>query len=302
MQEVIDEDEIDQVLSALDSGCESQICELPPDGPFLVFSANDGEPTSEVAAEPIHVHPDHTVVLHEPLSSHGLQEIVNVDIPSAPNPCSWPETALLETGNISALDDILLGVDNSDDLGVDLSSFSMIPRASPIPIARTASPSPWDLHVNYDFTLSLDTSVSSHAHFLLEHYKSQMGKLFSPLRVRKSPWSILHFPRALSALSELSIFKRTKHAHTSLFYAVLAVSAFNWDNIHRQQKDSTTYWRNVGEGFRRGARKELEWACETELAGEKSSKYKDILMAILTMVTISVSPLMPWPSSHIKLK
>ncbi|EEU37433.1 uncharacterized protein NECHADRAFT_101978 [Fusarium vanettenii 77-13-4] len=288
MQEVIDEDEIDQVLSTLDSGCESQICELPPDGPFLVFSANDGEPTSEAAAQPIHVHSDHTVVLPEPLSSHGLQQIVNVDIPSVPNPCSWPETALLETGTISALDDILLDVDNSDDLGVDLSSFSMMPRASHIPIAQTASPSPWDLCVSYDFTSSLDTSVSSHAHFLLEHYKSQMGKLFSPLRVRKSPWSILHFPRALSALSELSIFKRTKHAHTSLFYSVLAVSAFNWDNIHRQQKDSTTYWRNVGEGFRRGARKELERTCETELAGEKSSKYKDILMAILTMVTISV--------------
>ncbi|RSL53840.1 hypothetical protein CEP51_014815 [Fusarium floridanum] len=289
MQEVIDEDEIDQVLSALDSGCESQICDLPPNGPFLVFSANDGDSTSgAVTAEPIHMDLDRIEVPPEPPSSHGLQEIVNVDIPGAPNLCSWPETATLETGTISALDDILLDVDNSDDLGVDLASFSMISRASPIPIAQTASPSPWDLYVNYDFTSSLDTSVSSHAHFLLEHYKSQMGKLFSPLRVRKSPWSILHFPRALSALSELSIFKRTKHAHTSLFYAVLAVSAFNWDNIHRQQKDSTTYWRNVGEGFRRGARKELERTCETELAGEKSSKYKDILMAILTMVTISV--------------
>ncbi|RMJ07776.1 hypothetical protein CDV36_012626 [Fusarium kuroshium] len=289
MQEVIDEDEIDQVLSALDSGCESQICDLPPNGPFLVFSANDGDSTSgAVTAEPIHMDPDRIEVLPEPPSSHGLQEIVNVDVPGAPNPCSWPETAALDTGTISALDDILLDVDNSDDLGVDLASFSMIPRASPIPIAQTASPSPWDLYLNSDFTSSLDTSVSSHAHFLLEHYKSQMGKLFSPLRVRKSPWSILHFPRALSALSELSIFKRTKHAHTSLFYAVLAVSAFNWDNIHREQKDSTTYWRNVGEGFRRGARKELERTCETELAGEKSSKYKDILMAILTMVTISV--------------
>ncbi|RSL93111.1 hypothetical protein CEP52_013457 [Fusarium oligoseptatum] len=264
MQEVIDEDEIDQVLSALDFGCESQICDLPPNGPFLVFSANDGDSTSgAVTAEPIHMDPDRIEVLPEPPSSHGLQEIVNVDVPCAPNPCSWPETAALDTGTISVLDDILLDVDNSDDLGVDLSSFSMIPRASPIPIAQTASPSPWDLYVNYDFTSSLDTSVSSHAHFLLEHYKSQMGKLFSPLR-------------------------RTKHAHTSLFYAVLAVSAFNWDNIHRQQKDSTTYWRNVGEGFRRGARKELERTCETELAGEKSSKYKDILMAILTMVTISV--------------
>ncbi|RSL41410.1 hypothetical protein CEP54_015829 [Fusarium duplospermum] len=284
MQEVIDEDEIDQVLSALDSASESQICELPPDGPFLVFSANDGEPVSEAGvAELIHV--DHTEILPEPPSSHGLHEI---DIPGAPNPCSWPETTVLETGNISTLNDILLDVDNSNDLGVDLSSFSMIPRVSPIPITHTASPSPWDFYISYDFTSSLDTSVSSHAHFLLEHYKSQMGKLFSPLRLRKSPWSILHFPRALSALPELSIFKMTKHAHTSFFYAVLAVSAFNWDNIHRQQKDSTTYWRNVGEGFRRGARKELQRTCETELAGEKSSKYKDILMAILTVVTISV--------------
>ncbi|KAH7170029.1 hypothetical protein EDB81DRAFT_908470 [Dactylonectria macrodidyma] len=78
------------------------------------------------------------------------------------------------------------------------------------------------------------------------------------------------------------------HAPTSLLYAVLAVSAFNWDNIYLEDSNSTTYWRNVGKGFWHGAKKELQRTCETELAAEKSSKYKDILMAILTMVTITV--------------
>ncbi|KAH6886351.1 fungal-specific transcription factor domain-containing protein [Thelonectria olida] len=260
MQEIVDEDEIDQVLSSLDSGGNGQVC-----GPFLVFPASNQLPPN----------PLDEVILSEPL-------------PGASNLCSWPG-AILEDSNVSALDDVLLHVENTDNPALDLSSFSMIPRISPIAVAQVASPSPLDLHIDDGFCQTLDASVSSHAHFLLEHYKSQTGKLFSPLRVKKSPWSILHFPRALSALSELSIFKNTKHAQTSLFYSVLAVSAFNWDNIHRaRQKGTTTYWRSVGEGFRRGAKRELEWTCETELAGEKSSKYKDILMAILTMVTISV--------------
>ena len=183
-------------------------------------------------------------------------------------------------------------VDGGEEFALDLSSFYALSRSSTINIARVVSPSPLDLHIDYGIVEDLDTSVSAHAHFLLDHYKSQMGILFSPLHARKPPWSILHFPRALSALSELNVFKEARHAHTALLYSVLAVSAFNWDNIHREMKDGSTYWRNVGEGFRHGARKELEWACETELAGEKCSKYKDILMAILTMITISVSTIL----------
>ncbi|KAF7553141.1 hypothetical protein G7Z17_g3850 [Cylindrodendrum hubeiense] len=280
IQQVVGWSEIDQVLSNLDSDYARQTCELPLRGPFSVFRAHDGA-TSKAS--------DHSLSLPlarlDPIPA-DVQHVPIPEITDLPSPSSWDEPGL-DVSDLPSFEEMLAAVDNDQDPALDLSSYTMILR-SPSVDAIQAAPSPLDSHINYGPDQRLDTSVCTHANFLLQHYKSQMGKLFSPLRVRKSPWSILHFPRALSALSELTIFNKTKHAPMSLLYSILAVSAFNWDNIYREQPNSTTYWRNVGEGFWRGAKKELEWTCETELTGEKSSKYKDILMAILTMVTITV--------------
>ncbi|POR38328.1 hypothetical protein TPAR_01465 [Tolypocladium paradoxum] len=286
IQYLVDEDQVDQVLQHLDSGSEHEICGLPPTGPFMVFRAHD----AATPGTPIDPLPSAQPAGNPP--SSGVEDILNPQVADTLIPDPIPSS-------LELLDDILADVDIDKELSLDFPSFCVVPSSSHADVAQIASPSPLDLHLQHGLIDDFQASVSTHAHFLLEHYKSQMGKLFSPLRARKSPWSILHFPRALSALAELSIFKTTKHAHTSLFYSVLAVSAFNWDNIQQEQKDSTTYWRNIGEGFRRGAKKQLEWTCETELAGEKSSKYKDILMAILTMVTISVSTPLPPPSEWI---
>ena len=266
IQRLVDENQVDQVLQHLDYGAEDEISTLS--GPFMVFRALGAAP-DEPPGMPDGT-PDGTPD-HLSLTPCGIQDILN---PSCSLLITEPDPSSLDL-----LDDVLADVDNDKDLSLDLSYNT-----------NTDVSVSFGLHMpQHGFGADdFQTSISTHAHFLLEHYKSQMGKLFSPLRARKSPWSILHFPRALSALAELSVFKTTKHAHTSLLYSVLAVSAFNWDNIHRDQRDGTTYWRHVGEGFLRGAKRELEWTCETELAGEKSSKYKDILMAILTMVTISV--------------
>ena len=263
IQRLVDEHQVDQVLQHLDLASEEEIVNL--NGPFMVFRAHG--PGSEEAPRT----PDSSS-----LSSCGIQDvlldprIIDTLIPE-PDPSS-----------LTLLDDVFVDVDHDKDLALDFPYHHStgVTQAPSLPLG-------FYIH-HHNLTDDFQASISTHAHFLLDHYKSQMGKLFSPLRVRKSPWSILHFPRALSALAELSIFKTTKHAHTSLLYSVLAVSAFNWDNINRDQRGSTTYMRSIGEGFRQGAKKELERTCETELAGEKSSKYKDILMAILTMVTISV--------------
>ncbi|KAI5460374.1 fungal-specific transcription factor domain-containing protein [Mariannaea sp. PMI_226] len=286
MQLLVDEDQLDQLLSALDSDPKRHILELPiqQNSPFSVFPANESNCGS--SHEPISSLPG--VVEPPPQTS---QNNLHTGIIGIANTCPWDEGSI-DASNALPLGDSLtdaVHIDNLEILALDLLPFSMTTsEVIPMNIAQGTTISPIDLHLDYSFNEEIYGFVSSHAHFLLEHYKSQTGKLFSPLRVRKPPWSILHLPRALSALSELSIFKKTKHAHTSLFYSVLAVSAFNWDNIHRDQIDSTTYWRNVGQGFWHAAKKELELTCETELSGEKSSKYKDILMAVLTMVTISV--------------
>lgn len=283
IQQLVDWGEIDQVLNHLDSDYERHSCELPLRGPFSVFQSKG----AAASKSPDQLLPS-PLALWDPISP-DVQHVPIPQITNLPSPCSWEEPGL-DVSDLPSLDDLqmLPVVDNDENLALNLSSFDMILESSPVNDAP-AAPSPLASHMSSGLDQRLGPSISTHANFLLQHYKAQTGTLFSPLRVRKSPWSILHFPRALSALSELNIFNKTKHAPMSLLYSVLAVSAFNWDNIYREQKNSTTYWRNVGEGFWRGAKKELEWTCETELAGEKSSKYKDILMAILTMVTITAS-------------
>jgi hypothetical protein len=142
-------------------------------------------------------------------------------------------------------------------------------------------------------------SISPNTHYLLDHYKSGMGRLFSPLRTHKAPWAMLHFPRVLTVLSELSVFKMTSHAKSSLFHGILSVSAFNLDKLRLEQTGTSNYWWAVGENFRDRAKLELGYSCNTELSGEHRAKYKDILMAILTVVTISVSD--PLCSDHRRL-
>ncbi|KAH7162109.1 fungal-specific transcription factor domain-containing protein [Dactylonectria estremocensis] len=272
--------ELDRVLNHLDLNAnnERQTWELTSNGPFSMFRMQ--EVATPTALESL---PSASASWEQ--TSPAEQTIRISHATNLPSDSSWNESGL-DVSNVSFLNELPEVVDNHGNPKLDL-SFSIALASSPVNVQRPA-PSPIDLHINYSLDQRLDTSVATHSNFLLQHYKSQMGKIFSPLRVRKPPWSILHFPRALSALSELKIFNKMNHAPTSLLYAVLAVSAFNWDNIYREESNSTTYWRNVGKGFWHGAKKELQWTCETELAGEKSSKYKDILMAILTMVTITV--------------
>jgi hypothetical protein len=144
---------------------------------------------------------------------------------------------------------------------------------------------PTQIHVQLH--LDVDHPLSQHTSFLLEYYKSQLGTLFSPLRVRHSPWGLLHFPCALSTLSELSICKTATHSKTSLLFSILAVSAFNLDRILQGQMNTSNYWFTVGDGLRQQAQMQLCKTAETEM-GNQRGRYLHILMAMLKMVTISV--------------
>lgn len=164
--------------------------------------------------------------------------------------------------------------------GLEATSSSAVLHEAPM---QLSSP------VRLQIQLSLDTNhpLSQHTSFLLEYYKSQLGTLFSPLRVRQPPWSFLHFPLALSTLSELSICKSATHSKMSLLFSILAVSAFNLDRIVSGQMNSTNYWWVVGDKLRQQAQTELWRTAETEM-GSRRGKYLHVLMAMLKMVTISV--------------
>lgn len=145
------------------------------------------------------------------------------------------------------------------------------------------------LSVNPSVGLDQDcmSVVPSSSSYLLSHYKLQMGNLFSPIRVRKPIWGVLHLPSAMATFSELTVFGEASHAKSAFFYGLLAVSAFNLDKMSTES--ATTYWWATGERLCRKAKSELQQACNLELDGSKVSKYKDILMAVLNMITIAVS-------------
>lgn len=148
-----------------------------------------------------------------------------------------------------------------------------------------------DIHVTISAPLEIyeiQATDAASTQFLLDHYRFQTDKLFSPLRTRKPPWAILHYPSALSAFSELTLFSKTSHARSALLHSVLAVSAFNWDKINTASNYSDFWW-SMGDKLRQNAKKELQLTCSSELSGDKRAKYKEILMAMLNMVTISVS-------------
>ncbi|KAK9364929.1 fungal-specific transcription factor domain-containing protein [Lipomyces kononenkoae] len=276
LQKLVQEHELEQVLHDLDSEYELQTGRSFQRGPFGLFRVHDD---SELSNTPVDLLLGDECQLRTSVTDGSDYVVMNSPGINLP--------ALL-------MGDILAGVESDTSPVSDVNTtddrpnFSVIPSLSPKNGFRAGSTSLLDFHIDYNLNRSIGTTVSTDAHFLLNHYKSQMGKLFSPLWVPKPPWSILHFPTALSALSELKIFKKTTHAKSSLLYSILAVSAFNWDNISLEEKNSTTYWWTVGEKFYCMAKEELEWTCESELDGDGKSKYKDMLMAILTMVTVSL--------------
>jgi hypothetical protein len=141
----------------------------------------------------------------------------------------------------------------------------------------------------WNLTLYHEQRVPQQATFLLDHYRQQMVKLFSPKGSQKPPWAILHLPNALSTLSELTTSGTASHARLSLFFSLLAVSSFNLDRLYLDVPGVSDFWWALGDEFRNFAKQEVKKSIAAEFTGPKLSKYKDVLMALLTMVTISVS-------------
>lgn len=253
LQRMVAEDHIDQTLDELDSKERFQIDGSFQTGPFGVFSGLVDE------LPPL----DHDNFN----SSTDLQPIM----PATSSPMNNQTANAIQEGHLKTC---------TIDSNANYSSISLH-DSSPQP-----SPAP---HIHIHLELDINHPLSQHTTFLLEYYKSQLGTLFSPLRVRQSPWSFLHFPCALSTLSELSICKTATPPKTSLLFSILAVSAFNLDRIVMGQMNSTNYWWQVGDKLRHQAQMELSKTAEMEVMGSRKGRYLHILMAMLKMVTISVS-------------
>ncbi|KAL5596632.1 hypothetical protein BROUX41_006670 [Berkeleyomyces rouxiae] len=296
MKKLVHTDEFDALLNKLESELQqdSNPSSAVHSGPFYIFKvAQPGHnlssdqsgsapstrvPVSPSQAEPNSILGNSRIIYQSEGHLETLSDYTSKALASVPSSWLACEQALLQPDHI---DDDHSHLARHDSLALSSS-------ASTNYYMQPTAPSPLDAPIPDSLASTLDSSSIWQFQFLLNHYKSQMNKIFSPLRARKPPWSILHFPRALSAFSELAVFRHLSHAHISIFYAVLAVSAFNWDNIHRSEGNWTDYWRATGKCYWLGAKHHLGMAGEVEVLGERKTKYKDILMSTLAMVTIAV--------------
>ncbi|KND90767.1 Arginine metabolism regulation protein II [Tolypocladium ophioglossoides CBS 100239] len=130
---------------------------------------------------------------------------------------------------------------------------------------------------------SIDSAVPHDAVFLLKHYSTTVLRSLTPFRHTKTPWHILFIPHTRNCLAALTLGDDMDHASLCAFYGTLAISAFSLGGVSKSHK-----WLEQGKAYKRQALDLVNLMLKTAYDVPKAAKYKSILMALLTMVQISI--------------
>lgn len=165
---------------------------------------------------------------------------------------------------------------------------------------QTNSLQPWSLITSNDEDVELGLNVlpqietpltffSDHieAWSILSHYKDKIVPLVSPLGFgQEAPWLNLIMPCAISALSDLNANGSIPYAKLALLNALLSTSAFHMGNHSTM---STGNWIATGKTYLKRSQQYFLHCMEKFcLSTEKTSKYKEILMVLLSLSTAYV--------------
>lgn len=129
----------------------------------------------------------------------------------------------------------------------------------------------------------LQTAMND-APFLLKHFSDVVIPSLTPFRHKKTPWHILFLSRALLTLSTFAVGNHVDAADLTSFYGILAISALDLHSSSVSQR-----WQESATTFQYAAEDQLTSMLAHALAVPKVFKYKSAIVAILTMVQLSVS-------------
>ncbi|KAM5350186.1 hypothetical protein ACJ41O_006691 [Fusarium nematophilum] len=240
---------------------------INPGDPYL-NSGDDGVPVREVNDE-----------------SRNTQPLLDLD--------SWPDT-----------DNFL----NWSDLFDLDSSFSWLPpeamteNSAPDqwpPIAPAKDPRSWsDLHLS-DVGSSTQHSGASpnpvfsdhisveDAQSLLKHFNDCMIQHIWSLPLGQKSSMDIHIEAAISALARLTFIATRSVSRASIahLYGVLGLSALHFS--HGKEAETAEHWWNLGERLITKARENLQYSLRHEVS-PKAAKYKDLLLAISSMIAYAV--------------
>lgn len=147
-----------------------------------------------------------------------------------------------------------------------------------------------------DFELSTD--VPPQALELLRLFKAKILSLSFPLRGSPDcPWQTIHLPAAMSTYAELMVTQETSHHRLSLFHSLVSASCLYDANRSRDPSDC----EKLRVSNQNLAEQHLTLALEEEFTSRKPVKYKEFLMAILSMIYLEVCKLHLIPLNYAHL-
>ena len=124
---------------------------------------------------------------------------------------------------------------------------------------------------------------------LLRHFRDVLIPHFAPLPMtRKSPWETLIWSSAVQTHAELTYLGSTtvKHASRATLFALLACSA-HWLS-RTPDVFPTEKAVEISECCAKRAKSHLQSSLQTETSGVEKAKYKEQLMAILSLIALAV--------------
>ena len=129
----------------------------------------------------------------------------------------------------------------------------------------------------------IDNAVLKNIAFLLKHYASTVIYSMTPFRHGKTPWHVLFLPHAKNCLAALTLGEPVDHATLCTFYGILAIGAFSLGFISQSQ----SFLGQAG-AYKQQAREHVRLMLTTAYDVPKATKYKSILMALITTAQVSL--------------
>lgn len=167
---------------------------------------------------------------------------------------------------------------------------------APAPVTTSALPT--DLpqgapHLNQRTMTDPDAVPIEDAQLLLQHFRKNLASITcAPPIGQKSPWEILHLTSAVQTLADTTFLWTTKvtHARKANYYGVLSCAALHLLSTRGDLGDrSPDYIESLASRTLTRATHHMQRSLKSELSGPSKAKYKDQLMAILVLMTRSVS-------------
>lgn len=152
------------------------------------------------------------------------------------------------------------------------------------------SPAPNINHfLSQDLNLGIPTNsqyFQPQTRFLLNHYIKNVARVMTVVAHEKTAWRTVYFPRAISAIGELVGLGTCSNPRRSLLHALLSISSFHIASKLPPDSEQKEHYTSLGFSLKNQALQSLHNCLQSESL--TSLKHKDIMTAMLSMVTIDV--------------